>query len=414
LPPTSEVASRSSRWPRTFRALRHRNFRLYWSGQVVSLVGTWIQIVAQGWLVYELTDSALMLGLVNVVGLVPVIPISLLAGVLSDWLPRRKVIIGSEIVLALQAFALALLTWLGVIQAWHVIVLSFVQGAAAALEQPARLVFVADTVGKEDLTNAVALNSSVYNTARIVGPAIAGLLVAWIGEAGCFLVNGISYLAVILALLAIRLPGQNGPRERPQVAGSLVDGFRYTWNIKIIRSLMIIVAVSSFFTLPYIILMPVFARDVLEAGPEGLGFLMTAVGIGAISGALLVANVRAGRRGKWLMVGNILGPAFLVMFCLSQSFVVSLALVALVGASNAVRQTLANSLIQLGVAEKYRGRVMSIFNLLFNGMSRVGAMGVGGVAELTSVPLALGVSAVTSLFLGLLIVRGMPEVYHLP
>jgi len=355
-----------------------------------------------------------MLGLVNVVGLVPVIPISLLAGVLSDWLPRRKVIIGSEIVLALQAFALALLTWLGVIQAWHVIVLSFVQGAAAALEQPARLVFVADTVGKEDLTNAVALNSSVYNTARIVGPAIAGLLVAWIGEAGCFLVNGISYLAVILALLAIRLPGQNGPRERPQVAGSLVDGFRYTWNIKIIRSLMIIVAVSSFFTLPYIILMPVFARDVLEAGPEGLGFLMTAVGIGAISGALLVANVRAGRRGKWLMVGNILGPAFLVMFCLSQSFVVSLALVALVGASNAVRQTLANSLIQLGVAEKYRGRVMSIFNLLFNGMSRVGAMGVGGVAELTSVPLALGVSAVTSLFLGLLIVRGMPEVYHLP
>jgi len=408
------VASRSSRWPRTFRALRHRNFRLYWSGQVVSLVGTWIQIVAQGWLVYELTDSALMLGLVNVVGLVPVIPISLLAGVLSDWLPRRKVIIGSEIVLALQAFALALLTWLGVIQAWHVIVLSFVQGAAAALEQPARLVFVADTVGKEDLTNAVALNSSVYNTARIVGPAIAGLLVAWIGEAGCFLVNGISYLAVILALLAIRLPGQNGPRERPQVAGSLVDGFRYTWNIKIIRSLMIIVAVSSFFTLPYIILMPVFARDVLEAGPEGLGFLMTAVGIGAISGALLVANVRAGRRGKWLMVGNILGPAFLVMFCLSQSFVVSLALVALVGASNAVRQTLANSLIQLGVAEKYRGRVMSIFNLLFNGMSRVGAMGVGGVAELTSVPLALGVSAVTSLFLGLLIVRGMPEVYHLP
>jgi len=408
------VASRSSRWPRTFRALGHRNFRLYWSGQVVSLIGTWMQIVAQGWLVYELTDSPLMLGLVNVVGLVPVIPVSLLAGVISDWLPRRKVIIATEIVLALQALTLALLTWLGLIQAWHVIVLSFVQGAAAALEQPVRLAFVVDTVGKEDLTNAVALNSSVYNAARIVGPAIAGLLVAWVGEAGCFLVNGITYLAVILALLAIRLPLQNEPKERPQVAGSLVDGFQYTWNTRVIRSLMIIVAVSSFFTLPYIALMPVFARDVLEAGPKGLGILMSTVGIGAIGGALLVANAHIGRRGKWLMVGNILGPAFLVLFCLSQSFVVSLALVALVGASNAVRQTLANSLIQLGAAEKYHGRVMSIFNLLFNGMSRVGAMGVGGVAEFTSVPLALSVSAVTSLIFGLVIVRGMPEVYHLP
>jgi MFS family permease len=370
-------------------------------------------IVAQGWLVYRLTDSPLMLGLVNFVGLVPVVPVSLFAGVISDWLPRRNLIIFTEIVLMLQAFTLALLTWLGLIQVWHVIVLSFILGGAAALEQPARLAFVVDTVGKEDLTNAVALNSSVYNSARIVGPAIAGLLVAWIGEAGCFFINGVTYLAVIGALLAIRLPPQGRPTERLQVAGSLVSGLKYTWNTRIIRSLMIIVALSSFFILPYIALMPAFARDVLETGPEGLGFLMTAVGSGAIGGALLVANLQTGRRGKWLMLGNIVGPGLLILFCLSQSLTLSLILVALIGASNAVRQTLANSLIQLTASEEYHGRVMSIFNLFFNGMSRAGALGVGTVAEVTGTPLALGVSAVISLILGLVILRAMPEVAHL-
>ncbi|MGD8791946.1 MAG: MFS transporter [Anaerolineae bacterium] len=408
-----KTSPRALRWPRTFLALRHRNFRLYWSGQIVSLTGSWMQIIAQGWLVYRLTDSPLMLGLVNFVGLVPVVPISLLSGVISDWLPRRNLILVTEIVLMFQALALALLTWLGLIQAWHVIVLSFVQGAAAALEQPARLAFIMDTVGREDLTNAVALNSSVYNVARIVGPAIAGVLVAYIGEAGCFFVNGTSYLAVIVALLAIRLPARTKPRERLQVAGNLMRGLEYTWNTKTIRSLMIIVAISSFFTLPYIALMPAFARDVLEAGPQGLGFLMTAVGLGAIGGALTVANIQAGRRGRWLMVGNVMGPAFLVLFCLSQSLALSLGLVVLVGASNAVRQTLANSLIQLTASHDFHGRVMSIFNLLFNGMSRAGAMGVGAVAEFTGAPLALGASAVLSLGLGLVMVWGLPDVTHL-
>jgi MFS family permease len=410
VPANPEASPRLVRWPRTFRALRHRNFRLYWSGQVVSLIGSWMQIVAQGWLVYQLTDSPLMLGLVNFVGLVPVVPISLLSGVISDWLPRRNLILVTELVLMLQALAMALLTLLGVIQAWQVVVLSFVQGAAAALEQPARLAFVVDTVGKEDLTNAVALNSSAYNVARIIGPAIAGVLVAWVGEAGCFYINGLSYGAVILALLAIRLPRQARPKERLQVAGSLMSGLKYTWNTKTIRSLMIIVAISSFFTLPYIALMPAFAKDVLGAGPQGLGFLMTAVGLGAIGGALLVANIQAGRRGKWLMVGNVMGPAFLVLFCLSHSFLLSLGVVVLVGASNAVRQTLANSLIQLTAADEYHGRVMSVFNLLFNGMSRAGAMGVGAVAEFTGTPLALGASAVLSLAAGLAMVWGMPEV----
>jgi MFS family permease len=373
-----------------------------------------MQVVAQGWLVYRITDSPLMLGLVSFVGLVPVVPVSLLAGVVGDRLPRRNLLILTQTVVMLQAFGLALLTWLDLIQAWHVIILSFVAGGATALEQPIRLAFVVDTVGKEDLTNAVALNASVYNAGRIVGPSIAGALVAWVGEAGCFFVNGVTYLAVIFALLAIRLPPQARPAGRLQVAGSLVGGLKYIWSTKIIRSLLIIVAVSSFFVLPYLALMPVFARDVLQAGPEGLGFLMTTVGIGAIGGALLVASIRSGRRGKWLIWGSLLGPLFLVLFTLSRSFAVSLVLVFLVGISSAVRQTLANSLVQITAAEEFHSRVMSIFYLNFAGMSQIGAFCFGAVAQFTGAPLAVGIGAVSSLILGLVIVWRMPEVYRLP
>jgi MFS family permease len=365
------------------------------------------------WLVYRLTDSELVLGLVSVVGLVPVLPVSLLAGVISDRLPRRGLIIITEIVLMGQALILALLTWLGIIQVWHVIVLSFFLGAASALEQPARLAFVVDVVSKEDLTNAVALNSSVYNVARIVGPAVAGMLVAWIGEAGCFFINGVTFLAVIVALYAIRLPAKARPGGQLQVAGSLVDGLRYTWDTKVIRLLMIIVALSSFLTLPYITLMPAFVEDALQAGPEALGFLLTAVGVGAILGAMIVANLHSGRRGRWLILSNVFAPALLILFCLSTSLLLSLALVALVGGANAVRQTLANSLIQLRAADEYHGRVMSVFNLLFNGMSRVGALGVGGVAEVTGAPLAVGASATAMLVAGLAILWRMPDVREL-
>jgi len=416
-------------WPRTFRALRYRNFRLYWSGQIISLIGTWMQIVAQSWLVYRLTDSPFMLGLVNVVGLLPVVPLSLLAGVISDRFPRRALILVTEIILMLQAVALAVLTWLGLIEVWHIVALSFVLGAASAMEQPARLAFVVDTVGKEDLSNAVALNSSVYNAARIVGPAIAGVLVGWIGEAGCFLINGLSFLAVIVALLAMHLPRQVRIRERLRVVGSLTNGLRYTWDNRAIRSMLVIVALSSFLILPYIALMPAFA-DVLELGPEKYGFLMTGVGIGAIGGALFVAGIQSGNRGRWLTWSNIMGPLFLVLFCLVPSlplilsrwlpeiqiplFPVSLVLIVFVGASNAVRQTLANSLIQITTAEEYHGRVMSVFNLLFNGMSRMGALVLGGVAEFSGAPWAVGGAAAASVLVGVAMIWRMPEVHRLP
>lgn len=373
-----------------------------------------MQIVAQGWVVYNLTDSALMLGLVNFVALLPVLPISLIGGVLSDRFPRRKLMIVTESILMLQALLMAALIWLDMIQVWHVILLSFVLGAAAAMEQPARLAFVVDLVGKEDLSNAVALNSSGYNTARIIGPAIAGLVIASFGEAACFTLNSITYLVLILALLVIRVPQQPRTTERIRMVGSLKDGFKYIQGSKVIPGLLFIIAIASFLTIPYIALMPVFARDILKVGPEGLGFLLTAVGVGAILGALIVAYLHAGRRGKWLTIANVIGPIFLVLFVISGSLPLSLLLVIMVGASNAIRLTLANSLTQLNTTDEFHGRVMSIFNLLFNGMSRVGALVIGGLAEFTTIAWALGAGAALSAVIGVVVIYRMPKIHQLP
>ena len=400
--PDTETMTGSTRWPNAIRSLRHKNFRLYWSGQIISQIGTWMQVVAQGWVVYRLTDSPLMLGLVNFAALLPVLPISLLAGVWSDRYPRQKLILITESVLMLQALIMAGLIWFDLIQVWHVIVLSFIYGAASAVEQPARLAFIVDVVGKEDLSNAVALNASGVNVGRILGPAVAGVIIAAFGEAACFLLNGISFLAVILALIAIRLPKQSLKKETLQVVGSLKDGFSYMLNNKIVSGLLFIVTISSLLILPFISLMPATARDSLQVGADGLGFLLTAVGVGAILGALLVANLRAGIRGKWLLVANFISPVFLLLFALSRLYWASLLLVILIGASNAIRFTLANSLTQLNTSDEYHGRVMSVFNLLFSGMSRVGALAIGGLAEVITIAWALGFSALVSAILGLI------------
>lgn len=405
--------SQTSRWPKAIRSLGYRNFRLYWTGQIISQVGTWLQIVAQGWVVYNLTDSPLMLGLVNFAALLPVVPISLLAGVLSDRFSRKYLIMISEIVMMVQALIMALLLWLNIIQVWHVIVLSLILGAASAIEQPARLAFVVDVVGKDDLSNAVALNASATNAARIIGPAIAGVIIAAIGEAMCFFINGISYLAVILALVAVRIPWKAKEKGALRVAVSLKDGFLYLKENRVVQGLLLVVSLASFLTIPYIALMPVFARDILNVGSVGLGYLLTAVGIGAIIGALLVARQQAGRRGEWLMVANFLGPIFLVGFSFSSNFTLSLALVVIVGAFNAVRLTLGNSLTQLNTADDYHGRMMSLFNLLFNGMSRVGALVIGGFAEIISVSWAMGISAAISAMIGLILLFRMPGVRRL-
>lgn len=396
--------------PGAWRALRHRNFRLFWAGQTVSLAGSWLQTVAQSWLVYRLTGSPLMLGLVNFVALVPVVPISLLAGVISDRFPRRTVILLAETAAMLQVLILAALIWLDVVQVWHLFLLSFGLAAAAALEQPAALAFVMDTVGRDDLTNAVALSASARNAARVIGPALAGVLVAWQGEAFCFFLNGLSYLFVIGAMLAIRLPAATSrPPESLPAGVSLVNGFTYAWRAPVIRALLGIVAMASFFTLPYVALMPVFANDVLRVGPEGLGYLTAAIGLGAVVGALGVANLTNGSQERWLAWGGLAASTLLVLFCLSRSYPLSLILIFLVSGGNIVRQSLSNSLLQLRSAEAYHGRVMSLFNLLFVGMSRLGALVAGAAAEYLGAPLSVGLGAAVSLVWSVYILWRMPH-----
>lgn len=408
-----EPSTPSRQWPRFIRSLQYRNFRLYWGGQIISQVGTWMQIVAQSWIVYDLTDSPLMLGLVNFAALLPVVPISLLAGVLSDRFPRRKIIIASEVVLMSQAFIMAVLIRLNLIQVWHVILLSFILGAASAIEQPARLAFILDVVGKDDLTNAVGLTASGNNTAHILGPALAGLIIASYGKEACFFINGFSYLAVILALFAIKSVREKEKNKSLPVVGSLKDGFIYIKGHKVIYCLLFMASIASFLTLPYITLLPVFARDILDIGPNGLGYLMTVIGVGSIMGALWVANLHTGKRGKWLLRANIIGSIFLSVFAFSNNYLISLFLVLLIGASNSTRLALANSLTQLHTSEEYHGRVISVFNLLFNGMSRLGALVISGLAEVISVPWALGSSALVSVVFAVISLLSMSAIRSL-
>lgn len=405
---------RIKQWPHSLRALQHRNFRLYWSSQIVSFTGTWMQTLALSWLIFRITDSPLMLGLVNLVGLIPVLPISLFSGVISDRFSRKSIILLSDSVLVLQAFILAFLTWQNTIQVWQIIILSFIFGAAVALEQPARLAFVVDLVGKDDLTNATALNSAVFNNARIFGPALAGFTVAWIGEAGCFFINGISYLFVILVLLVIRVKEDHLETFNEKVGASLKYGIKFVLQDRTVRALMAIVGIASFFTMSYVTLTTVFAEDVLNAGSEGLGFLMAAVGCGAIIGALFVANLKKGGRGKWLTASNIIGPAILIIFSLSSSLFPSLILIAIVAVNSATRQILSTSLIQISTPDSLQGRVMSIFTLVFNGMSRVGVVFIGGIAEFTGIAWAVGLGALISLLWGIIVIWRMPHIYRLP
>lgn len=410
----TEEELKLSVWRNTFRTLRHRNFRLYWSSQIISQTGSWMQVVAQSWIVYELTKSPFLLGLVNFIGLIPTLPVSLIAGVVIDRYSRRKVLIVTETILTLQAFAMAALVWFHVIQVWHIILLTCILGAAMALEQPARLAFIVDVVGKDDLTNATALNSSVFNAARIIGPSIAGLTLAWVGASWCFLINAISFIPVVLAILVMDPIIETHRRDlQSKTKGMVSAGLKYILKNQVIFALMTIVIISSTFTMSFVALTTVFSDEVLKSGSSGFGLLMGAVGVGAVIGALIVANIRAGHRGRWLNFGNILVPAVLIFFSFSRVFPLSLVLIAVVAASSSIRQTLVTSLIQINTPNEYQGRVMSLFNLLYNGMARVGVMGIGGLAEFTGIAVAVAIGGIISLVWGAVVIWRMPYVDRL-
>jgi MFS family permease len=338
-------------WLQTFRALRHRDFRLFWFGQIFSLSGTWLQLAARQWLIYRLTGSPLALGAIAFLGLLPAIPVALIGGAIVDRVPKRKLIIVTQAGLMLQALLLAVLTWRGVIQVWHLVLLELVAGMLGAIDLPARQAFVVEMVGKDDLMNAVALNSAIFSAARAVGPAVGGLLIATLGEAGCFLINGVSYLPVLGGLLLMRTGNRPAERGAASLGANMVEGFRYLLHQRVLLGLVSLMAVIGLFGMTHITLMPVFARDVLSGDAERYGFLLAAIGIGAVIGALGVASLKHSHRGRWMLAGSLSLALALVLFALSRQVVWSW--IALVGAGAAfiAVQALINTLIQVSVED---------------------------------------------------------------
>ena len=382
--------------PRAFSALRHRNFRLFWLGQLVSLSGSWLQVAAMQWLIYRLTGSAFALGWVSFLATLPIVPVSLVGGAIVDRVPKRKLIVGTQVGLMIQALLLALLTFTGLIEVWHIVVLQFMFGVLSAIDMPARQAFVVELVGKDDLQNAIALNSAIFNGARAVGPAIAGVLIATLGEAGAFAVNGFSYIAVIAGLLMMRIQDVAAEREKASLGSKMMEGFRYLLHQQVLVALITLMACIGFFGMTHITLMPVFARDVLGVGAGYYGLLLAAIGIGAVAGALAVATLRPGRRSIWLFAGTMGLAVSLVAFALSSQFVVAFAALIAAGAGFISTQALINTLVQVTVEDRLRGRVMSIYSLMFVGSQQVGALAAGAGAQLVGAQVTVAAGAIVT------------------
>ncbi|HET7275410.1 MAG TPA: MFS transporter [Longimicrobiaceae bacterium] len=379
-----------------FSALRHPNFRLFYLGQILSLSGTWMQTTAQGWLVLELTDSEFLLGLAAAAGQLPVLIFTLYAGVLADRADKRRILIMAQSAALLQAMAMAVMTDLGTITFGWIIVLVLVLGTANAFEIPTRQAFYVDLVDRKDLTNAIALNSSAFSATRIVGPAVAGALIGAVGIASAFYINAASYLGVLAALLLIKLPRYKRVPRTTTTRENLREGFGFIRDDRAIRTLIGLIAGISIFGYPYVMLMPVFARDVLGAGAVGLGWLLAASGAGSLTGALALAALpKRVRRGPLLLASSLGFTVFLGGFALSRSFPLSLALLAGAGFTMILNNVTTNVLVQSLVPDRLRGRVMSVYVFMFMGMAPVGALQAGTFARWLGAPTALLIGAIT-------------------
>src|ERR1700723_2348892 len=375
------VSPPTSRWQIAMRALRHRNFQLFFSGQLISLIGAWSEEVAQSLLVFRLAGSALLLGSVGFASQIPVFLFAPLGGITADRCNRRHIVIGTQVASLLLAFVLAVLTLSGKIQVWHVFVLASLLGVVNAFDIPGRQSFLVDMVGKEDLMNAIALNSSMFNGARVIGPAIAGILVAKIGEGWCFFANAVSYIAVIIGLLMMRVQSP----ARASMASPfdhMMEGFRFVNRAAPIRALLMLLGLVSLVEMPYVVLMPIFADKILHGGARGLGILMGATGVGALFGALtLAAKTGVKGLGRWVTLSCAGLGVSLFCFSFSTSLWLSVALLLPAGYSMMLQMACSNTLIQTMVPDQLRGRVMSVYSMMFMGMAPIGALLGGALAD---------------------------------
>lgn len=376
-----------SKLPFVLRGLRHRNYRLFFGGQFISLIGTWMQAVAQSWLVYRLTGSAALLGFVGFAGQIPVFLLASVGGSAADRYNRHRILLATQTTAMLLAFILAALTLTGRVQVWHVFALAASLGMVNAFDVPTRQAFAVDMVGREDLINAIALNSSMINGARMVGPAVAGVLVATVGEGWCFLLNAVSYLAVIAGLLSMTVEVQARVPLPGSALASILDGFRYVRRIRPIRTLLLLLGLVSLMGMPYAVLMPIFADRILHGGPRGLGLLMGASGFGALIGAVTLAKKNGIRGlGRWIAFSAAGFGLGLILFSLSRNFLFSMALLVPVGFSMMIEMAASNTLIQSLVRDEFRGRVMAVYAMMFMGMAPFGSLLAGMLAHRIGAP----------------------------
>ncbi len=366
-----------------FHTLRYRNFRIFFVGQTISLTGTWMQSIAMSWLVYRLTNSPFLLGIVGFTSQIPTFILSPFAGVMADRWNRRRILILTQTLSMAQAFILAILTLTGTIKVWHIISLGIILGSINSLDIPARQSFIVEMVErKENLGNAIALNSLMFNAARLVGPSIAGILIAVIGEGVCFLINGVSFLAVIISLLAMRIDSpKKSETKNSHVLEGLKEGFAYAFGFVPIRFILSLLSIVSIMGMSYVVLMPVFARDVLKGGPGTLGLLMASAGVGALTATVYLASRKTILGlGKMIPISSSIFALGLIAFSLSHFMWVSSFLLMLIGFGVMVHMAASNTILQTIVDDDKRGRIMSLYTMAFMGTAPLGSLLAGSLA----------------------------------
>jgi MFS family permease len=389
------VATGGVSFRKTFSAFRHRNFRLYFSGQLISFTGSWMTTTAQGWLVYQLTGSKALLGIVAAAASAPMLVFSTWGGWIADRYSKRSVIVGTQISMMLVSLGMAALVWTKVVQPWQIVALSVVSGITMAFDMPARQSFVIEMTSREDLMNAISLNSSAFNCARIIGPSIAGFLMAHISIAACFFLDGISFIPVIGSLLLMRLA-----KKETEIASSggvlaqALEGFRYVWGHRRVLTILSLFTVVGIFGWSYSVLMPAFAHDVLHLGANGYGLLMAGSGVGALAGALTVASAGHILPTRHMALGGVwIFSAALVLFAYTRNLYLGIFLLALVGFGIVLYFSTSNTVLQSIVPDEMRGRVMGIWALIFGGMIPLGSLEAGLMADWLGTPATMAIGA---------------------
>ena len=396
-------------------AFRSRNYRLFFTGQGISLIGSWMTQLATVWLVYRLTDSALMLGVVAFTSQIPSFFLSPFGGVFADRFSRHKTLIGTQVLAMLQSLALAALALTNVIQIWQIIALSLVQGFINAFDAPARQAFVPELIEKrEDLANAIAVNSTMFNGARLIGPAIGGLILARVGAGYCFLIDGVSYIAVIIGLLAMRIQEKRIPFPDVSPIQRIKEGFIYAFGFPPIRTILLHAAIISLFGIQYTVLVPIYAEKILGGGAETLGFLMAASGIGALAGGIYLATRKtvAGLGKVIVLAASILGLG-LIAFSISRHLPLSLLTMLFVGLGTILQVASSNTVLQTIVDEDKRGRVMSLFTMSFLGMTPFGNLLGGALAERIGAPTTLVIDGIICIIASIILAKQLPSLRRL-